>query len=75
MTKKEIDSIIDAAIEAEIGVVIAKSPQDAKKEGLHIVEPNFEALILALRDALAFGVKDVYVHSRVGWPYKNDLGG
>lgn len=62
-------SLIKKAIEADLEVIWAKGPNDAKLEGLHLPEPTYRQIIQGIDSALKYGVKKVIIHSKLTWPY------
>lgn len=67
MTDEERQAILNLAHQRGIGVHFAKYKLDIRREGIHIMKPTYQDVILALHEAIVHGVDLVIIHQQKVW--------
>ena len=67
--KKEL---FEMAAEYGVKIINAKSSKDSSQVAIHLLNPDLDALEMAIFDADSKMFPAVVIHSRQTWPYSTD---
>lgn len=65
-----LEKTLREAYELGIEVIIAKTPSDARLQGVHLIEPTTEQVYKAIDDAMAQHLDKVIIHSKMAAQYR-----
>lgn len=73
--KKLIQKINEELLDSEVNVQIleAKSSKDARKIGVHLLNPNAADLFNAVNSAERDLFNVIYVHTKKTWPFSDNV--
>lgn len=73
MKQLHATKIVKQAHDLGIEVVWAKTPNDVRNLGVHLVEPSYKQIVDGLEQAILHNCGLVTIHSSLTWPYTRGM--